>query len=147
MYLLDTNIVSLFDPRRRERTGPATDWMRRNDRNLFLSTVTLFEIEARLPELRRERNEARAYEIEALRDRLARDFTGRLLAVDAAAALAGARIAEAVRPSVIDRKDLLIAASTVARGLTVLTRAVRRFAPIAAAALDPLHRLPPECVG
>lgn len=146
MYLLDTDIVSLFDPRRRERAGPVIDWMRRNDRSLFLSAVTLFEIEAGLLKLRRERKEARADEIEALRDGLARNFADRLLWVDAAVALAAARIAEAARPSVLDWKDLMIAATAVARGLTVLTRNLRHFEPISIPVLDPLARLPPDIV-
>lgn len=53
MYLLDTNIVSLFDVRRQPNALPLIDWMRRHDRELFLSVVTLLEIETGLLKLAR----------------------------------------------------------------------------------------------
>ena len=46
MYLLDTNIAPLFDPRRRDEAEAVVDWMRRHDPLLFLSTITLTEVEA-----------------------------------------------------------------------------------------------------
>jgi predicted nucleic acid-binding protein len=46
MYLLDTNIVSLFDPRRAAEAAAVVDWMREYDSLLFLSSITLTEIEA-----------------------------------------------------------------------------------------------------
>ena len=39
MYLLDTNIVSLFDPRRADEAAPVIAWMREHDPLLFLSTI------------------------------------------------------------------------------------------------------------
>jgi predicted nucleic acid-binding protein len=141
VYLLDTNIVSLFDPRRREQFGPVISWMQRNDRALSLSTVTLIEIEAGLLKLRRVGQDNRAREIEALRDGLVTGFADRLLAMDAMVAFNVARLAEA-RLSVVDIKDLIIAATAKTHGLTVLTRNLRHFAPTGVAALDPLAGLP-----
>ena len=144
MYLLDTNTVSLFDPRRRERAGPLIDWMRRNDRSLFLSTVTLLEIETGLLKLRREGKHKRASEIEGLRRGIETDFADRLLSMDAAVALTAARLAEAVRPAVLEWKDLVIAATAKAHGLTILTGNLRHFAPAGVSALDPARQLPPD---
>jgi len=67
LYLLDTNIVSLFDQRRREQVTSLIDWMRRNDQFLFLSVVTLAEIEAGILKLRRDAKIKRAGELEVLR--------------------------------------------------------------------------------
>jgi predicted nucleic acid-binding protein len=142
VYLLDTNIVSLFDPRRREQFGPVISWMQRNDRALSLSTVTLIEIEAGLLKLRRVGQDNRAREIEALRDGLVTGFADRLLAMDAMVAFNVARLGEAARPSVVDIKDLIIAATAKTHGLTVLTRNLRHFAPTGVATLDPLAGLP-----
>lgn len=55
VYLLDTNIVSLFDPRRARESAPVIQWIRENDSLLFLSTITLTEIEAGILKLNRER--------------------------------------------------------------------------------------------
>lgn len=144
MFLLDTNIVSLFDPRRRDQAAAVIGWMRRNDQLLFLSAASLIEIEAGILKLRRERNDKRAGEIEGMRDGLIAGFSERLLALDAPAALTAARIAEAARPAVIEVKDLIIAATAQVHGLTVLTRNLRHFAPTGVRAIDPLAALPPD---
>ena len=118
--------------------------MRRNDRFLFLSAITLLEIESGLLKLRRETKTRRAGEIEALREGLLADFGERLLPLDATVAVAAARLAEAARPSVIELKDLIIAATARVHGLTVLTRNLRHFAPTGVPVLDPLAAFPPD---
>jgi predicted nucleic acid-binding protein len=144
VYLLDTNIIALFDPRHREQAGPLIDWMRRNDRFLFLSTVTLIEIEAGILNLLREGKDKRAGEIAAMREGLINDFRERLVAMDAMVALTVARIGEMARPMDIERKDLIIAATARIHGLTVLTRNLRHFLPTGVAAVDPLVALPSD---
>jgi toxin FitB len=142
MYFLDTNIVSLFDPRRAGEAAPVIHWMREHDPLLFLSTITLTEIEAGILKLMRERKEARARQLVALRDGLIADFNERLLSLDVEVALTLARLAEAVRPMVIERPDLIIAATARVHGLTVLTRNVRHFEPTGVHAIDPVRSLP-----
>jgi len=142
MYLLDTNIVSLFDPRRVGEAAPLIHWMREHDSLLFLSTITLTEIEMGILKLKRENKEARARQLIALRDGLIADFNERLLALDVMVALTVARLAEAVRPMVIERTDLIIAATAKVHGLTVLTRNVRHFEPTGVPAIDPVRSLP-----
>jgi len=146
VYLLDTNIISLFDPRRRERAAPVIAWMQRNDRHLSLSTVTLMEIEAGVLKLRRNGKAKRADEIAALRDALMVGFTGRFLAMDAPVALAVAHLAEAVRPLVIEWKDLIIAATAKTHGLTILTNNLRHFEVTGVPVIDPLAELPSNVV-
>jgi predicted nucleic acid-binding protein len=142
MYLLDTNIVSLFDPRRTAEAAAVVDWMREYDSLLFLSSITLTEIEAGILKLMRERKEACAGQLIALRDGLIADFGARLLPLDVEVALTVARLAEAVRPMVIERTDLIIAATARVHGFTVLTRNIRHFAPTGVAAIDPVRALP-----
>jgi toxin FitB len=138
MYLLDTNVVSLFDPRRRAEGEPVIDWIRQNDPLVFLSAMTLTELEAGILKLLREDKRARAMELIALRDGLIADYRDRLLPMDADVALAVARLAEAARPMVIELADLIIAATAKVHGFTVLTRNIRHFAPTGVPALDPL---------
>jgi toxin FitB len=142
MYLLDTNIVSLFDPRRAQQAEPVISWLRAHDPLLYLSTITLTEIEAGILKLKRERKDARASQLVILRDGLIADFRDRLLPLDVDVALTVARLADAIRPKVIERIDLIIAATAAVHGLTVLTGNVRHFAPTGVPVIDPLRSLP-----
>jgi toxin FitB len=142
MYLLDTNIVSLFDPRRAAGAAPVIQWMRDHDPLLFLSTITLTEIEAGILRLARQRKGDRWRQIVALRDGLIADFKDRLLPLDVEVALTSARLAESARPTVIELTDLIIAATARVHGLTVLTRNVRHFEPSGVAVIDPTRALP-----
>lgn len=143
MYLLDTNIVSLFDPRRAgQATAAVIAWLREHDSLLFLSTITLTEIEAGILKLMRERKETRASQITALRDGIIADFSKRLLSLDVEVALTAARIAERARPMTIERTDLIIAATASVHGLTLLTRNLRHFEPTGIPVIDPVRSLP-----
>jgi toxin FitB len=144
MYLLDTNIVSLLDPRRLGEAAAVVEWMREHDSLLFLSTITLTELEAGILKLKRERKDARGNQLIALRDGLIADFRDRLLPLDVQVALTLARLAEAVRPKVIERIDLIIAATAHVHGLTVLTRNIRHFEPTGVPVIDPARSLPKE---
>lgn len=144
MYLLDTNVVSLFDPRRHARAADLLDWMRRNDRGLFVSVVTLMEIESGRLKLIRSGASERAVEIERLLGALTRGFGERVLAVDNDVALTTARLAAQVHPMVVDVRDLLIAATAKVHGFTVLTVNLRHFAPTGVPVLDPTAALPPD---
>ena len=146
MYLLDTNIVSRLDPRRHGGARDLVAWIRRNGAHLWLSVITLTEVEASILKLRRDGQDGRADEYEALRRTIEADFGARVLVVDTAVALAIARLAEAARPSVVEWKDLIIAATARVHGLTVLTNNLRHFGPTGVPALDPLARLPPDVV-
>jgi len=144
MYLLDTNIVSLLDPKRAGEAASVVEWMREHDSLLFLSTIALTEIEAGILKLKRERKEARGNQLIALRDGLIADFKNRLLPLDVEVALALARLAQAIRPKVIERSDLIIAATAQVHGLTVLTRNIRHFEPAGVRVVDPARSLPRE---
>lgn len=142
MYLLDTNIVSLFDPRPRAGAGPVVEWLRQHDPLLYLSTITLTEIEAGILKLVRDGKRTRADQLVALRDGLIADYRDRLLPLDVEVALTVARLDDAVRPMVIDRVDLIIAATAKVHNLTVLTRNLRHFLPTGVPTIDPMTSLP-----
>ena len=144
MYLLDTNIVSLLDPRREAYSPEVVAWIRRNGAHLWLSVVTLIELEAGSLKLRREGKDQRADAYRALRQAIEVDFGDRLLVLGGAVALRVARIAELARPVVIEFKDLIIAATAQTHGLTVLTRNLRHFEPTRVPCLDPMTSLPSD---
>jgi predicted nucleic acid-binding protein len=137
MYLLDTNIVSLFEPRRRAESAAFIAWLQRSDAMLFLSTLTVMEIEAGILKLRREDKHARANQLTLFRDGLIADFADRILPLTINVALAAAHLAEKALPNVVERVDLMIAATAHAHGLIIITRNMRHFHPTGVAVLDP----------
>lgn len=144
MYLLDTNIVSLLDPRRQSTAPALVQWIARNGSSLHLSALTFFELEAGILKLRRQGKDKRTDELSAFVSRVAASFGDRVLPVDARVAVLAAEVSETARPTTLDVADILIAATAYAHGLTVLTRNLRHFAPTGVPALDPLAAVPPE---
>ena len=127
MYLLDTNIVSLLDARRHARAPELVAWMERNGAFLYLSAMSLAEMEAGILKLRRERKTRRAAELAALRDQILSDFGDRVLPMDSLVALGVARFAERARPKVLELADLIIAATAKRHDLTLLTADRKHF--------------------
>jgi len=144
MWLLDTNIVSLLDARRHALHVGLVPWLRRNGRHLFLSVITLTELESGILKLRRDAKTIRADEFAALRDAIIADFADRILPVNAEVALEVAHLAEVARPEVVELADLIVAATGKTHGLCVLTRNLRHFLPTGVAAIDPTSVLPAD---
>jgi predicted nucleic acid-binding protein len=142
VYLLDTNIVSLLESRRQAYSPDLIAWLRRNGSRLHLSAITLTEIEAGILKLRRESKDKRAAELDAFRDGLVKDFSDRILPLDAAVALCIPRLAERARPTTIELVDLIVAATAEIHGCRVLTRNLRHFEPTGVRAIDPTVALP-----
>lgn len=141
-YLLDTNILSLLDPRRADQRGFLPAWLKQHGTELALASITLTEIENGLLKLQRLGQTARAAEIEALAQTIRRDFADRILPLDAAVAISIAHLAERARPMVIELPDLIVAATAQVHGLTVLTRNIRHMTPTGVAAIDPVDTTP-----
>jgi predicted nucleic acid-binding protein len=133
MYLLDTNVVS--ELRRPGCDANVRTWVDvQLPTSLFLSAVTLLEIEIGV--LRMERRDAS--QGAALRDwfqhQLRPAFAGRVLPFDEAVAL---RCAQIHVPDPKPERDALIAATALVHGMTVVTRNVDDFANTGAGVLDP----------
>jgi len=144
VYLLDTNIISLLDSRRQALVPGLVPWLRRNGAHLFLSVITLTELEAGILKLRREAKAKRAAEFETLREAIQTDFGDRILCLDAPVAVTVAHLAEAARPHVIELADLIVAATAKVHGLIVMTRNRRHFEPTGLAVVDPALGLPTD---
>ena len=54
MYLLDTNIVSMLDPKRHVHAPDLIAWLQRNGSSLFLSVMTITEMDNGVLKLRRD---------------------------------------------------------------------------------------------
>lgn len=132
--LLDTNVVSELQ---RTRRAPTVDrwWHTVADESLYLSVLTLGEIERGITRLRTRdtaRADALARWTEAVRDR----FDTRILPVDDDVALCWGSFSADRSRSVI---DTLLAATAVVNRMTLVTRNVRDFEGLPVRLLNPFN--------
>lgn len=144
MYLLDTNIVSMLDPRRHAQAPALIDWLERNGASLFLSVMTIAEMDAGILKLRRERKAKRADQIAGLVASILTEFGERVLAVDTETARHVARLGEMTHRQPVALPDLIIAATAVRHGLVLLTHNVTELGRLGIAVRDPVVELPPD---
>ena len=131
MYLLDTNVVS--ELRKPKPHGVVVAWLQSvDDASLFLSAVTLGEIQAGI-ELTREQDPTKATEIVGWLELVASAYN--VLPMDAAAFRAWAKLMH--RKSDTLYEDAMIAATAVTNGLTVATRNVGDFKALGVEVLNP----------
>ena len=132
MFLLDTNVISAV--RRPDRAAEVAAWLRARDEDtLFLSVVTLGEIERGIL-LQERRDPGFAAELRAWADRTATLFSDRILPFGIEDARIWGRLSAQIGHG---GADLMIAASALARGATVVTRNVADFAPTGVAIENP----------
>lgn len=146
VYLVDTNVISQGAPARRSAATALADWMDRHSDELFLSAVTIAEIEEGIAKARREGAARKADDLSAWLDAVLHLYGNRVLALDAELARGLGQLSDHARalgrpPGLA---DLIIAATAVHHGLTILTRNVKHFAPLGVTVLDPFTALPAE---
>ena len=134
MYLLDTNVVS--ELRKPKPHGAVLAWLASvDDTKLYLSAVTLGEIQAGV-EMTREQDAEKAAEIEAWLELVAASYN--VLPMDAAVFRRWARLMH--RTSNTLYEDAMIAATADVHGLTVVTRNVADFKSFGVALLNPFAK-------
>jgi predicted nucleic acid-binding protein len=124
MYLLDTNVISAV--RRTDRAPQVARWLKgKPEQDLFLSVVTLGEIERGI-HLQSRRNPDFATDLRRWLDQTVLLFSDRILPFASAdARIWGKLSAKLGHPGA----DLMIAASALAHGATVVTGNTSDFAP------------------
>ncbi len=145
MYLLDTNIVSADAPAKRE-IGPGTfaAWIRRNGERLFISTITIAEIEAGIARAVRIGATTKGARLRRWLAAVEHFYSGRILAFGVEEARHAGAILDRARAHDPGFEDIAIAATAAVRGLTVLTANERHFAPLGVPLANPLKQLPSE---
>jgi len=134
MYLIDTNVLS--ELRRRDRTDRAVaSWADNVDPlDLFLSAITILEIEAGALMIQR-RDKAQGAVLRAWIDsKVLPAFAGRILAVDTTVAQRCARLHV---PNPRAERDALIAATALVHRLTMVTRNIADFQAMGVDLLNP----------
>jgi toxin FitB len=144
MYLLDTNIVSVVDPNRRKRHSELVDWLDRNGSSLFLSVMTITEMDSGVLKLRRDGKTERANDVALLVSAILEAFEDRILPLDVETARHLARLGAETYKQQIELPDLIIAATAARHGLIVLTRNMKDFRRLSVKAIDPFAALPAD---
>lgn len=136
MYLLDTNVLSELRKRRSGKIAPAVEaWAGTVDQvDLFLSAVTVMEVEFGIAQLERRDPRQAAVLGVWLHDRVMPAFAGRVLPIDAAIALRCARLHV---PETRPERDAWIAATGLVHDLTVVSRNVADFRGTGVRLVDP----------
>jgi len=137
MFLIDT--VTLSELRRRQRDPMVVKWFgRQRTADLFLSVVSIGEIERGIAR-QRTSDPAFAGALALWLDRVLTLYGERILPFDLRAARRWGALSAAIGN---DSADLMIAATALEHGLTVVTRNASDFEPAGVAVLDPFSRRP-----
>jgi toxin FitB len=144
VYLVDTNIISVGSPTWEAAPPALVSWMEENSADLYLSAVTIAEVEDGIAKLRREKAARKADGLSAWLDALLHLYGERILAFG----LQEARIAGALSDGARAKgqspgfADIIIAATANAHNLIVLTRNQRHFKPLGVKTSNPFETLP-----
>jgi predicted nucleic acid-binding protein len=138
MFLIDT--VTLSELRRRERDATVVKWFeRQRTTDLFLSVISIGEIERGIAR-QRGTDPGFAGALAAWLDRVLTLYGERIVPFDLRTARRWGALTAAALGN--DSADLMIAATALEHGLTVVTRNVSDFEPTGVAVLDPFTRRP-----
>lgn len=135
MFLIDT--VTLSALRKRQRNPNVVAWFeRQRTADLYLSVISIGEIERGIARQRAVDPDFAAA-LAGWLDRVLTIYGERIVPFDLRAARRWGALSAAIGN---DSADLMIAATALEHGLTVVTRNVSDFAPTGAAVVDPFGR-------
>lgn len=117
-------------------------WLVRASERLFLSTITLAEIEKGIAAARRTGATAKADRLHLWLATVEHLYGDRLLPFDRAVARKAGPMLDEARAFGMGFADVAIAATAAAHSLTLLTANERHFRPLGVAWLNPLDELP-----
>ncbi len=144
MYLVDTNVISAGAPSRSAAAADVVRWMDEHSADLYLSAVTVTEVEDGIAKLRREKAKRKAAELTAWLETLLHLYGNRVLAFDVAAARVAGALSDLARSKGRHPgfADIVIEATARCHGLTILTRNTRHFEPLELPTVNPFEQLP-----
>jgi predicted nucleic acid-binding protein len=134
MYLIDTSVWSELRNRGRADVNVRTWAQTANEAQLYLSVVTVFELERGVLLMERRDPQQGARLRGWLERHVLEPFEKQMLPIDGAIAR---RCATLHVPDPRPERDALIAATALTHGLTVVTRNTSDFEPMGVALLNP----------
>ena len=141
MYLVDTNILSASAATEAQSAPEITAWMEQNSRFLYLSTITVAEVEDGIAKMLRDGASRKAGRLTEWLDTILALYGDRILPLDIIVARALGRLSDRARAQ--GRQpgfaDLGIAATASVWGYTILTRNIRHFAEMGVPVRDPFQ--------
>ena len=143
MYLVDTNVISAVSPNRPVPSALVEGMDAQSD-SLFLSVVTIAEIEDGIAKLRREKATRRSRDLASWLDVVLHLYGDRILGFDLPAARIAGQLSDRARGQGHSPgfADIIIAATARQHGLTLLSRNAKDFVPLGVPVLDPFSKLP-----
>jgi hypothetical protein len=134
-YLLDTNAISVLAPSSEAQNALPSDvarfraWVRAHDGQLFLSTITLAEIQAGISQLERKGSARRAAALAHWLRAILELYDSRTLPFTSSAALEAGRLLDRAIGAGTDPgfEDAAIAATAAVHNLVVVTANTRHF--------------------
>lgn len=143
MYLLDTNIVSADAPAKRE-VGPSAfaEWLRLHSDRLYMSSVTIAEVEAGIARAARIGATTKAARLRQWLAAVEHLYGERILPFGIEEARHAGAIIDRARAHAPGFEDIAIAATAAAHGFTVLTANERHFVPLGVPCVNPLKDIP-----
>ena len=140
-YLLDTNAVSMFSPSELKTDALFVRWVEKQEKQeaLFLSVVTIHEIEKGIHHLEAKGATSKARRIALFMEGLVAGYGDRILPIDMAVSRESGRL-EALAISAGHNPgmaDATIAGTASVYGLTIITRNIRHFLPFGVPAKSP----------
>jgi len=140
-FLLDTNVVSMLAPSKAEASADFLTWLDRMDADgqLFLSVVSIHEIEKGIALLDHKGTTAKAASMKAWLSGLVSTYDDKIIGVDAQAAAIGGRLEAKALAAGHDpgMADAVIAGIAAAHELVIVTRNTKHFLPFGVAVLSP----------
>jgi predicted nucleic acid-binding protein len=143
-YLLDTNVVSAFAPGRPVASDALVSWLEAHSDKLFLSVISIAEIDAGIRKLQRAGSAARADQLSTWIERILIAYSDRVLAFDLAASRVAGPLADQARSVGASPgfADVAIAATAQRYELLLLTANARHFGAIGIPFVNPFETLP-----
>jgi predicted nucleic acid-binding protein len=144
VYLVDTDIISAGAPSRTGASAALIAWMDDHSADLYMSAVSVAEIEAGIARLRRRGASRRAGDLTAWLETILHLYEQRVLPFDVPTARIAGALSDLARSKghVPGFVDVAIAATAKLRGLAILTANARHFEPLGVRFLNPLVERP-----
>ena len=143
MYLVDTKVISALAPSNQRPASRLVEWLDRASPYLFLSVITVAEIQSGITRADRIGASTKATRLREWWGAIEYLYARQLLDFDLGCAHIAGRILDEARAHRPGFEDIAIAATARAHELTVLTRNLRHFEPLGVPAIDPFDALPP----